>query len=65
MDTYNRPEETDVLMTFYDANSEVQKFNYYHTINPKGNPDTLTLDPALTYDMQVHTTPEIMKKMWC
>lgn len=37
MDTYNRPEETDVLMTFYDANSEVQKFNYYHTINPKGN----------------------------
>ncbi len=62
MDTYNRPEETDVLMTFYDANSEVQKFNYYHTINPKGNPDTLTLDPALTYDMQVHTTPEIMKK---
>jgi Ca-activated chloride channel homolog len=62
MDTYNQPEETDVLMTFYDANSDVQKFNYYHTINPKGNPDTITLDPALKYDMQVHTTPEIIKK---
>ena len=62
LDTYNQPEETDVLVTFYDATSDVQKFNYYHTINPKGNPDTITLDPALNYDMQVHTTPELMKK---
>jgi Ca-activated chloride channel family protein len=62
LDTYNQPKETDVLMTFYDATSDVQKFNYYHTINPKGNPDTITLDPALNYDMQVHTTPELMKK---
>lgn len=61
LDENNKPEETDVLMTFYDAKTNIPKFNYYHTINPKGNPDTLTLDPALTYNLQVHTTPEIIK----
>jgi len=62
LDENSKPEETDMLMTFYDADTKMPKFNYYHTINPKGNPDTLTLDPSLTYDMQVHTTPEIIKK---
>lgn len=62
LDENSKPEETDMLMTFYDADTKLPKFNYYHTINPKGNPDTLTLDPALTYNMQVHTTPEIIKK---
>jgi len=62
MDEMNRPEETDMVMTFYDTSNDLPKFNYYHTINPRGKPDTVTLDPSVRYDMQVHTTPEIWKK---
>jgi Ca-activated chloride channel family protein len=62
LDTENRPEETDAVMTFYDRSNHLPKFNYYHTINPKGNPDTITLDPSIKYDMQVHTVPETWKR---
>lgn len=62
LDEQNAPEETDVVMTFYDRATGIPKFNYYHTINPKGKPDTISLDPGLKYDMQVHTIPETWKK---
>ncbi|HNV99913.1 MAG TPA: VWA domain-containing protein [Chitinophagales bacterium] len=62
LDEENKPEETDVVMTFYDQATDVAKFNYYHTINPKGKPDTISLDPGVKYDTQVHTLPETWKK---
>lgn len=62
LDAEQKAEETDVVMTFYDKSNDLPKFNYYHTINPRGKPDTISLDPALTYNMQVHTVPETWKK---
>jgi Ca-activated chloride channel family protein len=35
------------------------KYNLMHTINSKGNPDTLCLDPLLNYNMVVHTLPPV------
>lgn len=61
MDINNEAKETDMLMTFYDLASGYPKFNYYHTINPKGTPDTITLDPSLIYNLQIHTTPPVWK----
>ena len=62
LDVNKDPTETDMLMTFTDAETGKARFNYYHTIDPKGHPDTITLDPSLGYDLQIHTTPEIWKK---
>ncbi len=62
LDLNKDPSETDVLMTFIDTKSGKPRFNYYHTINAKGIPDTITLDPAMHYDVQIHTTPETWKK---
>jgi Ca-activated chloride channel family protein len=61
-DQIGRPTETDVDMTFYDANSGLMKYNYMHTINNKGVPDTIIIDPIGTYNMVVHTIPEVEKK---
>ncbi len=61
LDIYKKPVETDVNMTFYDANSKVVKYNYLHTINAKGNPDTLVLDPDIKYNLTVHTIPPVEK----
>lgn len=62
LDTDKKPTETDVNMTFYDAATKQIKYNYLHTINHRGNSDTLVLNPFKTYDLVVHTIPPVEKK---
>lgn len=57
LDENGEPTETDVNMTFYDHVSGQVVYNYVHTINYRGLPDTLTLDPLRVYDLVVHTRP--------
>jgi Ca-activated chloride channel family protein len=59
LDIQNRPTETDVPITLYDRVSGGIKYSFVHTINYKGNPDTLNIDPLLTYNMVVHTVPPV------
>jgi len=60
-DLEGKPTETDVAMTFYDEASGRRMYNFMHTINNNGNPDTITLDPNYTYHLVVHTIPEVDK----
>jgi Ca-activated chloride channel homolog len=62
LDIFKKPTETDVDMTFYEAGTAKVKYNYLHTINNRGNPDTLVLDPSIRYDLVVHTIPPVEKK---
>jgi Ca-activated chloride channel family protein len=62
LDILKKPTETDVDMTFYEAGTTNVKYNYLHTINHRGNPDTLVLNPDLNYDLVVHTIPPQEKK---
>jgi Ca-activated chloride channel family protein len=59
LDHEGNPTETNVDMTFYDRFSGKIRNNYMHTINNRGNPDTLILDPLVTYDITVHTIPPV------
>ena len=61
LDSKGRPTETDVNMTFFDHVSGKVKYNFVHTINYMGNPDTLIIDPLITYDIVVHTLPAVKK----
>ena len=61
-DMIGRPSETDVAMTFYDEQTGIIRYNYMHTINNKGVPDTVIIDPIGTYKMVVHTIPPVEKK---
>lgn len=58
LDEWNNPTESNVPITFYDAFSDILQYNFIHTINSKGNPDTLTIDPVLSYKVVAHTIPE-------
>ncbi len=60
-DQVGRPTETDVNLTFYDEQTKIIRYNYMHTINNKGVPDTLVIDPIGTYKMVVHTIPPVEK----
>ena len=59
LDEYGKATETNVNMTFYDDFSGLIKYNYIHTFDDRGLPDTLILDPMLTYNIVVHTIPPV------
>ncbi|MGZ3863688.1 MAG: vWA domain-containing protein [Bacteroidia bacterium] len=61
-DIFKKPSETDVTMTFYNQQSGEVLYNYLHTLNHRGNPDTIVLDPDITYKMVVHTIPPQTKE---
>jgi len=58
-DQSGKPTETDVNMSFYDVESGLLKYNLYHSLNPRGLPDTLNISPAFKYKLQVHTIPPV------
>jgi Ca-activated chloride channel family protein len=62
LDAQGRAVETDVPISFYDAKTKRLLESYVHTMNDKGLPDTLFVDPAYTYDMVVHTIPPVEVK---
>jgi Ca-activated chloride channel family protein len=61
LDIYSKPTESNVNMTFYETERNQMVYNYMHTINEKGNPDTILLDPLYKYKMVVHTIPPVIK----
>jgi Ca-activated chloride channel family protein len=61
IDSNGEATETDVNMTFYDSNSAQMVYNIMHTMNNRGLPDTLGIDPLASYRMKVHTVPSVVK----
>jgi len=59
LDSRHYPTETDLNMTFYDHFSGNIRYNLMHTMNGRGNPDTISLDHMSTYDLVVQSIPEV------
>jgi len=57
LDAQNRPTETNVNLTFINSKTNEVIENYIHTLNSKGVPDTLNLDPDFEYNIVVNTLP--------
>lgn len=61
LDKQIRPVETNVAMNIYDAATKKLLHNFDHTMNGRGVPDTLFLDPMRKYDIVVQTMPTVTK----
>jgi Ca-activated chloride channel homolog len=61
LDAQNMPRETNVPMTIYDAQTGEIVENIIHTMNGKGIPDTIYLDPIRKYTFVAHTLPKVTK----
>lgn len=59
IDGFGFPSETNVAMTFYNMQTGEVKYNFIHTMNHRGVPDTLRIDPLLDYRIVVHTLPPV------
>lgn len=61
LDAFSKPTETNVNMTFYDSHSGQMVYNFIHTMNEKGYPDTVAIDPIYNYRVVVHSLPAVVK----
>lgn len=57
IDIDDRPSESDVAVIFHDQLSGKVRYNMIHTLNSKGNPDTLALDHLGQYRVVAQTIP--------
>lgn len=62
LDTKGKPSETNVSMSLYAREAQMDRYHYVHTKNSKGYSDTVVIDPSSSYDLTIHTTPPIFKK---
>lgn len=62
LDDFGQALETDVNMTFYDHHRKTMEYNFMHTLNNRGVPDTMYIDPGMSYDIVVHTVPPVKKE---
>jgi Ca-activated chloride channel family protein len=46
-------------MTLFDSETGIPKYHFYHTMNARGLPDTITVSPMFNYQLQIHTIPSI------
>lgn len=61
LDESGKPTESNVPLSLYDKSAGILRYNFIHTLNARGNPDTLQLDPVNVYDIIVHTIPPVYK----
>ena len=57
LDVSSRPAETNVNMTFYNERNGEVAYNYVHSLNIKGYPDTIPLDETKPYTIIANTIP--------
>jgi Ca-activated chloride channel family protein len=62
IDDFGKPNETNITVNLFDENTEQLEYGFVHTLNHKGNPDTLSLDPIITYRVEAHTIPTLVKE---
>jgi Ca-activated chloride channel family protein len=61
LNSNKQPLESNVPITIYDNRNKEILYDFVHTLNGLGNPDTLFLDPIYTYDVVAHTLPAVRK----
>lgn len=62
LDAGKNPTITNIPFTLYDHYSGKVLYNFIHTLDARGVPDTLFLDPVGVYDLEIHSVPPIRKE---
>ena len=57
LDVSSKPIETNVNMTFYNEKTGDVMYNYVHSLNVKGNPDTIPMNETKQYTVIANTIP--------
>ncbi|MGZ3866790.1 MAG: vWA domain-containing protein, partial [Bacteroidia bacterium] len=58
LDIGSKPTETNVNMTFYNEKTGDIMYNYVHSMNMRGYPDTIPMDETTKYTIIANTIPQ-------
>lgn len=62
LDIHNKATETNINISFVNSVTKKVMYNFIHFQNENGISDKVKIDPLVTYDLIVHTTPKVIKK---
>lgn len=61
LDINDQPTETNVNVTFINNFTKEAAYEFVHFLDRQGRPDSVEVDPILTYDVVVNTIPPVVK----
>lgn len=61
LDHEDKPTVTNIDVTFINTATQAAAYEFVHYLDPSGRPDTVQIDPVLSYDIVVNTVPPMRK----
>ena len=58
----NQPVETNVNITFLNSMTRTSAYEFVHYLDGAGRPDSVQIDPVLSYDVVVNTLPPVVRR---
>lgn len=58
----SRPVETDVDISFVNNATGIAAYEFVHYLDRNGRPDSVQIDPVLSYDLVVNTVPPLIRR---
>jgi len=62
LDAHNNPTETNVNVSFVNNTTGIAVYEFIHYLDAHGKPDSVQVDPVLSYDVVVNTMPPVVKR---
>ena len=62
LDGNGEPTETNVDVTFVNNTTGLSMYEFIHYLDSNGKPDSVQVDPVLSYDVIVNTLPKVVKQ---
>ena len=62
LDIHSKPTETNVNVSFINRFTQISAFEFVHYRDRLGRPDSVEIDPVLSYDLVVNTIPPVIKR---
>jgi Ca-activated chloride channel homolog len=62
LDGSDRPLETNLNVTFLNSMTSTAAYEFVHYLDASGRPDSVQVDPVLTYDVVVNTLPPAIRR---
>ncbi len=58
----NQPLETNINITFRNSMTGTAAYEFVHYLDAAGKPDSVQIDPVLSYDVVVNTVPPVVRR---
>jgi Ca-activated chloride channel family protein len=62
LDGNNKPTETNINVSFINTITRAPAYEFVHYLDKTGRPDTVQIDPVLSYDIIVNTLPPVIRQ---